>query len=512
MIDAHPPRPGLSPLAALLLASAALHGALASLTGLSVDESYAVVMGRNLRLSYYDHPPLLFWIPGLAARLAGSEHPLAVRLPFILMFVATTWLVSRLGARLFNERAGFWAALVLNLTLFFTLSAACWILPDGPLLLWSAAGALCLAHVATLDPEPARRAETTWWWLGFGLFAGLALLSKYHGAFLLAGGGLFLLTSAPHRRWLGRPQPYLAVMLAAIVFLPVLAWNWSHGWASFRFQGSRAVPIEGQSGAPLLDCVLGQAAWMLPWVWLALLWVLVKALRRGPRDASGWLLACLAIGPIAFFTLVAALGRRGLPHWEAPGYFMLLPLLGTAVAARLERGDRWIRRWLWGSAAGLAAVLLVVLAQVHWGWATSMVPALLRLGDPTDDLVHWQPVVTRLHDWGYPRTGVDVAGATWADAAKIAYALGPGVAVTSVGPDPRGFEYVQPQQSLVGHDVLIVARRRRGPEPMVAYAPYFARITALGTVPLERAGHPQIAVSVYLGQRLLRPVPPDVSR
>ena len=508
---------------ALILAGVALHGVLASLTGLSVDESYAVVMGRHLRLSYYDHPPLLFWIPGLAARLYGSEASLVVRLPFILMFVATTWLVYRMGARLFGERAGLWAALVLNLTLFFTLNVACWILPDGPLLLWSAAAALCLAHAthathdSALGPAlgatpPRELAAKARWWLGFGLCSGLALLSKYHGAFLLAGAALFLLTSAPQRPWLRRPQPYLAATLTAVVFLPVLIWNAGHGWASLRFQGGRAVPIEGQGGTPLLGAVAGQAAWMLPWVWLPLLWVLVTALRRGPRDSPRWLQLCLAIGPIAFFTLVAAVGRRGLPHWEAPGYFMLLPLLGTAVAGRLERGDRWTRRWLWGCVAGLAAVLLVIVAQVRSGWATGVVPGLLRLGDPTDDLVQWQPVAAQLREWGYPRSGVDIAGATWADAAKLAYALGPDVLVTSVGEDPRGFEYVQPQSSLVGHDVLVVARRRPGPEPMVAYAPFFARITALGTIPLLRAGHEQIAVSVYLGQRLLRPVPPGVPR
>jgi hypothetical protein len=46
----------------------------------------------------------------------------------------------------------------------------------------------------------------------------------------------------------------------------------------------------------------------------------------------------------------------------------------------------------------------------------------------------------------------------------------------------------------------------------VAYAPFFARITALGTIPLLRAGHEQIAVSVYLGERFLRPVPPSIPR
>ncbi|HUL78146.1 MAG TPA: glycosyltransferase family 39 protein, partial [Vicinamibacteria bacterium] len=107
--------------AALSLITAAVRGVLARVIGLSVDESYAVVMGRHLQLSYYDHPPLTFWMAGLAARLAGTEAPLVVRGPFILGFALTTWLLYRLAAFLFGEAAGVWTAVLLNLVLFFTL-------------------------------------------------------------------------------------------------------------------------------------------------------------------------------------------------------------------------------------------------------------------------------------------------------------------------------------------------------------------------------------------------------
>jgi hypothetical protein len=219
------------------------------------------------------------------------------------------------------------------------------------------------------------------------------------------------------------------------------------------------------------------------------------------------MLFCLGIGPIAFFTVVAAVGRRGLPHWEAPGYFMLLPLLGAAVANRLSRGARWTRGWVWTCFGGLAAVLALIVTQVSTGWIDRVAPTLLFAGDPTDDLIQWRPLVPRLREWGYPRRGVVVAGAIWADAAKLAYALGPKVPVCSVGEDPRGFEFVRSQESVVGHDVLLVARRRPGPEPMVAYAPYFESITPLGTVSLPRGRGAGIAVSVYVGHRLVRGVP-----
>lgn len=508
---------------ALVVAAAAVRMALAFLIGLSVDESYAVVMSRHLALSYYDHPPLLFWIPGFAARLAGSEHRMVVRLPFILLFMATTWLLYRLGRLLFGERAGLWAAVALNLGLFFTVNAAGWVLPDGPLLLFSTAAAWFVAR-ATLPtparagsepegggavvPPPARIGS----WLGFGFFTGLALLSKYHGAFLLVGCGLFLVTSPRHRVWLRRPGPYVALLLALVVFLPVLLWNADHDWASFRFQGSRAIPVEEAQGTPFLDTIIGQAAWMLPWLWVPLLGVLFGALRAGPRDPARWLLACLGLGPIAFFTLLTAAGSRGLPHWEAPGYFMLLPLLGASIAARLERGDRRTRQWLWASSAGLLVVLLLMVTHVSTGWLARAVPGLFSKGDPTRDLLQWTQLPPRLREWGYPKPGLAIAAASWSDVAKAAYALGPEIPVSCVGTDPRGFRYQAGQGSLVGQDVLLLASRRAGQEPMVSYAPYFEHITAIGTVPVLRGGREEIAVSVYLCRRLLRPVPPGPPR
>ncbi len=482
----------------LILVTAVLRVLVNALVGPSVDEAYTVVMARRVSLSYYDHPPLLYWPAALAARLAGSEHPFVVRLPYVILFLVTTWLMYRLGAVLYGEAAGLYAAIALNLSLFFTLCAGGWILPDGPLLLFSTGAVLSFVHATASDAAHPRR-----YWLGTGALCGLALLSKYHAVLLAAGMGLFLLTTARGRTWLRRPEPYLAAAAALTVFSPVIVWNATHGWASLRFQAGRALPISESEGSPLLDLVLGQAAWMLPWIWIPMLVALWRALKQGPRDERGWLLACLAVVPVALFTFVAASGTRGLPHWAAPGYFMTFPLLGRAAAAAGTRS----RRWAIGASVGLAALLAVFVAQTRTGVVDRWAPRLLSHGDPTTDLLQWDPVVDRLRAWGYPRRRVAIAGATWADAGKIGYALGPGVRVTSIGPDPRGFELTAPQESFVGRDVLLVARRGPGAEAMVRFAPYFERIEPLGTVDILRQGQPGIAVSVYLCHRLLRVVP-----
>ena len=78
-----------------------------------------------------------------------------------------------------------------------------------------------------------------------------------------------------------------------------------------------------------------------------------------------------------------------------------------------------------------------------------------------------------------------------------------------MGKDPRGFQFVRPQQELLGQDVLLIVRRRSGPEPMVEHAPYYQRIRPVEMVPLWRGRDAAFPLSVYLGQRLLAPVPPE---
>lgn len=125
--------------------------AFASALGLGIDESYMVATARVPQLSYFDHPPLSWWLTFAGTRLFGSDAPLAVRFPFVATFALTTWLIYRLGATLFDPRTGLWTAVLLNLTSMFGVAFGSWVLPDGPLNCALLGAALCLVHA--VDPE-----------------------------------------------------------------------------------------------------------------------------------------------------------------------------------------------------------------------------------------------------------------------------------------------------------------------------------------------------------------------
>ena len=252
--------------------------------------------------------------------------------------------------------------------------------------------------------------------------------------------------------------------------------------------------------------MLGQAAWTLPWIWAPLLLALAAALRAGPHESRRWLLACLGSGPILAFTLLSAFGIHGLPHWEAPGYFMALPLLGAWVAHDRRTRSR-TGPWLAACAMGFLLVVLGLATHARTGWLGRAAPSVFARGDPTHDLMDWTPVAQQVRAWGFPIPGIIIAAPRWDDAAKIAYAMGPSVDVTCVGEDPRGFAYTRSPRANLDKDFLLVVRRRAGREPLVAYAAYFDALQWLENVPLVRNGREEVTVSLYLGHRLRGPLP-----
>ena len=271
----------MPPLLLLILATTAIRLAFGLAIGLGVDESYMVSAGRTLALGYFDHPPAAWWLSWASTHLLGTEAPLAARLPFIMLFALTTWLIARIGQDLAGPKAGYWAAATLNLSPVFGVTGGSWVLPDGPLDCALAGAALCL-----LRALPARDRAAWLYWSGAGLCAGLAMFSKYSAVLTIGGAFLYLLIDPTHRGWLRRPHPYAAAALALLVFAPVIAWNATHDWASFAFQGARAGGFRFRPWLTLTT-LAGEAAFILPWFWLPMILLGFNAFRGASQDRLG---------------------------------------------------------------------------------------------------------------------------------------------------------------------------------------------------------------------------------
>ena len=471
--------------------------------GLGVDESYMVAAGRKLQLSYFDHPPIAWWMAWGIAHLTGSESAVVVRLPFVGLFALTTFLMYRATATLFDAEAGLWAAVVLNLRPVLGITAGTWVLPDGPLFAALLGVLCCLIHALRSHGRAA------WgWWSATGACAGLALCSKYSAVLTLLGAGAFLATEPISRRWLRRPHSYAAIGIALVILLPVLIWNAGHGWVSFLFQGGRAGGSLHPVG-PIL-AVIGQAIFLLPWIWAPLVWCGVVAAYRGPSDRPRWLLVCLAAPPILVFT-VAALWGNPLFHWAAPGYLMLVPLLGDAIARRRETGRR-VRVWLAGTAAFVAVATVLVATDVRFNWLSAMVGDLPLRRDPSLDVVDWTSLRTELGSRGLlDSPGLVVAALKWHEAGKVDYALGGRVPVICLCSDARQYGLIANPDDYAGADVLILAPRRSLAQIESQFGDRFDSVELIAPATIMHAERPAMELPLFIGHRLHQSAARDAS-
>ncbi len=340
------------------LAAAALRLVAAMALPLLPEEAYHWCYADRLDFGYYDHPPMIAWMIA-GGRLLFGDTVLGVRLLPLLASVGTTAAVGWVSHRLHGGAAARWTVLLVSIEPAMVMGSS-FGFPDAPLLLfWS------LSLVFLVMALESDRGE---WWLAVGAAGGAALLSKYTAAFLPAAVLLYLLLSPRDRGWLLRPWPYLGALVALIVFSPVIVWNSTHDWASFRFQGSERMH---DMGAPHLRGALvflaGQWGGILPFVLpLAVASVRIGMRRRSSEDL---LLLCLSLPMIGFFFVIGCT-RSTHVFWSLPSYLALTVLMGRAVAegeSRVVRLYRPLWRWILGvTAAGFLGGAVLAVHPVPW--------------------------------------------------------------------------------------------------------------------------------------------------
>ena len=490
----------------------------AALLPLGIDESYEVVVARRLTLSYFDHPPAVFWLSHAAAVL-GGESPIAQRWPFVLLFALTSWMLYLLSRRLFGSRAGVWAVITAQIIPVFSLSSGSWVLPDGPLLCATAAAALALSHaipVVVPDAHVVTQSASPWRaWLAVGIALGCAGLSKYHAALFGFGVVVFVLSDATARRWIAKPQPYAAIVVAALCVLPVFVWNARHDWASFRFQAGRAAS-HGNPITALLQNIAGQAGYILPWFWVPLVALLARGLRRGTGDRAVWFCCCLGAPPVVVFTLAALGGRAGLPHWPAPGFFLLLPLLGAAIARWEVRAPVIARRRMTIAGAVFATLLAIVVSHAATGWVANFVPTLHRK-DPAFELLEYRSLRDTLSARGLLQPARFIAATDWLRGAKFGYALGAARPTLVFNDDPHHFPFASDIAPLLGTDGLLLLTLDAGvmrDSANVKADPYrslFDSVHFIGTTPVLRGADTALTVGIFHAVHLRHAWPPTIA-
>jgi hypothetical protein len=488
---------------------------IAAYTGLGNGESYYFRGAIHLDWSYFDQPPLFFWIGGASIRLFGLSN-FGLRFPDVLMFAGTSWLLFILSRKLFNAAAGFWAVVVMNLSALFTVGVACWYQPDAPLMFfwllstWYIVKVLSIGEAKPLDVKKDK-GKIYWLWIVIGICMGLATLSKYHVLFLFAGVFMFILTNKKHRHWLAHPGPYLAIFITILFATPVIWWNYQNNWVSFVWQGSRAGTRDEAFQLHIdwfLRSIAGQAAWLLPWIWFPTIRQLFTSWKlrvQGEYGFNFW----MSVLPIVFFTVLTLWADLQYHfHWQAPGYMMLFMPLGFAIDKALngtdEKRKRLTRRWLNFSIYFTAITIAVLGTHLVTGFWQSYGPKwVASLGggkiDPTIQGVDYDDVMTRFEKEGWLNNPKVFAGSTrWWLAGKVDWALKGKKDIICFNRDPRNLAFLVDPKTLVGKDAIIIGEANAYDETIEQDGtPFFDSITKVADIPIIRGGVVEEHLQVY---------------
>jgi len=434
--------------------------------GLFNDEAYYWEWSRHLAPSYYDHPPLVAYLIAASTRLFGRTV-FAVHFPALALSVATTLVLGLFAADLFPGRPGVvaWTLLAANACPLFGLGAV-FTTPDAPCTFFWILTAFLVWRA--LHGEKGL-------FLLAGMSAGLGMLSKYNFV-LLPLALLLYLAHKERRRWLGRKEPYLAAALMLLGLLPVLLWNATHDWASFRFQFVDRHLGPFQPLSTLRRYLVAQQS-VSPLIWLACLAGTVRSYLRARRgdEAHALLFACTAtvlgfFGAWSFFTWVN-------PNWCATAFL-------TAIVSAAELMDGLGSRALRMAPIALGAALtLLFYAQALW----LLLPIPPKV-DFATDLTGWDEVGARLRllksEMPDPARTFVYSGRFQLSALAAFYG-GEGLFVTRLGGRADEYDAWRGEAHLSGEDAIAFSDDEHalvpGGEPFKACEP-------AGTLPIVRRG------------------------
>jgi len=283
------------------------------------DESYYWVWSRHLQLSYYDAPPMIAYM--IKATTLFISTPFTVRLVSVICIFLTSCFIYQFAKRLFNSKVAEISTIVFLFVPFVQAGLAV-TTPDLPLMLFWTISFIMFYDYLILKQEKKIYLV--------GLFIGLALLSKYPAILLVLS---FLIMVIILKRWeiFRQKSLYIAMVIAVVVFSPVLLWNISNHFASFAFQlghgASATAPI---NISYFLEYLGGQFGAVNPIFFIIMVFVIVRGFKEIRNSEKLLYLFIPFITTFVIFMLFS-LNKHSEVNWPAPAYLSIIILMGYFI-------------------------------------------------------------------------------------------------------------------------------------------------------------------------------------
>ncbi|HVX79851.1 MAG TPA: glycosyltransferase family 39 protein [Devosiaceae bacterium] len=452
------------------------------------DDAYYWLWGQHLQWSYLDHAPMVGWGAWVSYRLFGWSLFALHFMPLVSTLIAA--LVLRAWARRIapeHWRHYFWAGLAIFLASPLLMAITSILYPDQILIAMS----LAALHFLALFLADWRVGHRRYLNLYVGaIFLGLALLSKYNGALIGFGLVAAVLADPKLRPLLRTPHFWLAGLLAAAFFLPILGWNLTHEFASLKLHSADRFAGRGLGFGTegTVRFAWQTALYFSPF----LLWPLLKSLvARGVTGPEGamiamgrWIFVASTI-PLVLLSAWVPAASQVAPHWEVVA---LLPFL--LLAPLFVRPG-----WLLGLHLAFGTLAAIIVGSYFL-----FAPLVTEAVGATD--------VEASTDYGQDQLAQAVGRAKWMTnasfvgtrrynvAAKLAWGAGSDAGMISLNDEIDQFYFWRDVGAYQGQSGIIL---EEGPMPPGLLRDKFASIDYLGPVSTYRFGHWLATYHLYLG-------------
>ena len=486
----------------LLVVSALVRGFLAFWLEFGNDEVYYWTYALYPDWSHFDHPPMVGWLIQLFSLNLLFDSEFFIRLASVVIMTANTYIIYRIGREIKDARTGLFAALLYTASIYAFVITGIFIMPDTPLMLF-----WLLAFWSALRASPSVRgaggSKTHFSLLLFGLFAGLAMLSKYSGIFLWVGMGLYILIF--NRKQLKNPYLYLSLLISVICCFPILYWNLQNDFISFGFHSERVGGGSlnfGTFGTELL----GEFFYNNPVNFVLALIALVTAVKGRIKVEKSVvrLVLCIAL-PMVLLFWAFSLTRPILPHWNSPAYVLLI-LLSACWLRDKHHDSQKVPKPVVAALCVLMLTVVVGVAEIKTGFISldkHTEPEMLGRDDFTVDMYGWRQLEPRFAALreakiaeGVMTEEDGIVANQWFPLANLDYYVARplGMRVMGLGWPEQLHKYLWINEERggfhLGENYWFLTDSRYLKDPKEMYEWYFEEIELVETITIERCGKP----------------------
>ena len=362
------------------------------------DEVYYRMYAQYLQWNYFDHPPMVGWLIRLTTVNLLLDNEFFIRLGAIMAAAITTWFIFLCGKKLNNEYSGFLAAVMYTSSIYGSIIAGTFILPDSPQMVCWSAGLYLLIRISAHSHINRTKKRDLFL---FGLVAGLGMLCKIHMAFLWFGLLLYIIRH--NRQWLKEPALYLSAIISIALFYPVIKWNIDNHFITYLYHSKRiAVTNSSLVIGSLVSFLGGQVFYANPIIFFLAVTATVAAFKNNlPVSVSQKRMLLYCSLPLIAIATGISLFRNMLPHWTGPAFTGLILLAACWLSKQQLKPGFEKKKMPKTLVAALAFQLLVITGGI---FVVNYIPGsmgkkehkMLGDGDFTLDMYGWKKLETKL--------------------------------------------------------------------------------------------------------------------